>query len=158
MSYFNPYKYHEHWEKTKYTNFELHNSANGAAHLMPYSPRNPTNDQKAQTDDFINTKNSHNNGSYSQNGTGNGASKFYRTNPQSEYNFQKSQSFYNYPGASFDHGHVKRPQFEQRHSNNAFALNQNQNFYQQENQQQQHLKNIRVNKQRFHYNGQNVFE
>ena len=74
---------------------------------MPYSPRNPTNDQKAQTDDFINTKNSHNNGSYSQNGTGNGASKFYRTNPQSEYNFQKSQGFYNYPGASFDHGHVK---------------------------------------------------
>jgi hypothetical protein len=26
ISYFDPYKYHEHWEKTKKTNSELHNN------------------------------------------------------------------------------------------------------------------------------------
>lgn len=43
LSYFNPYKYHEHWEKTKNQNYELHNSS-----------CEPQRYPKAQTDDYLN--------------------------------------------------------------------------------------------------------
>ncbi len=52
MSYFNPYKYHEHWEKTKKQNYELHDSNE--------IPRNETYKHqsniflKAHTDDYLN--------------------------------------------------------------------------------------------------------
>ena len=48
LSYFNPYKYHEHWEKTVHTNYELHRAAKPSQEKK-YA-------QKAHTDDYLNLK------------------------------------------------------------------------------------------------------
>lgn len=53
LSYFNPYKYHEHWEKTKAQNYELHQSNFESAKLA--YQKKPV--FRAQTDDFLNVKN-----------------------------------------------------------------------------------------------------
>lgn len=53
LSYFNPYKYHEHWEKTKAQNYELHQSNFESAKLA--YQKKPV--FRAQTDDYLNVKN-----------------------------------------------------------------------------------------------------
>lgn len=52
LSYFNPYKYHEHWEKTKKQNYELHDS-NESPRNEFYKRQNNV-DFKAHTDDYLN--------------------------------------------------------------------------------------------------------
>lgn len=53
LSYFNPYKYYEHWEKTKNHNYELHNS-NDSTRFAYYKKNNDYSKQKSHTDDYLN--------------------------------------------------------------------------------------------------------
>lgn len=135
LSYFNPYKYHEHWEKTKHTNYELHDSGNPFSYA-PYPPAKKASGSgggggclEAHTDDFINVNRS-GFSSNGHNGSHGGGNKFYRTNPHSEYSFQKSTSFFNYPAG----GNGSGKKFEARPNQ---ALPASHSFYQQENQHSQ---------------------
>lgn len=53
LSYFNPYKYHEHWEKTKIQNYELHDSTD-SSYYTPNNFGNNMNSTKSYTDDYLN--------------------------------------------------------------------------------------------------------
>lgn len=108
LSYFNPYKYHEHWEKTKNQNYELHNSSCEPQRYPYYKTKSIDNhnNNKAQTDDYINlqtTLRDFHNVNY--------PNKSYRNN-------------YNYDNPTYKKHQLP---FEMRQQ-------QNHNFYQQENQ------------------------
>ena len=85
LSYFDPYKYYEFWEKTKLQNYELHkNSKSFESHqaTSPNGIKNVSNTmikknyqpEKSHTDDFINMKS---NGQKDFNNNNYGAAKVY---------------------------------------------------------------------------------
>lgn len=134
LSYFNPYKYHEHWEKTKKQNYELHYSTESPR--FEYHKGNIDNPHlKAHTDDYLNLN-----------------GNFYNPHKTRNSDFQKGQhplqhSTHNYHNGM---GHKKHQlSFDMRQN----QFQQNKAYYYQENQM---LK--RTNKQRMHFNAQKVFE
>lgn len=162
LSYFNPYKYHEHWEKTKHTNYELHDSSDLQLRYVPYPPKKTASGGlRAHTDDFIDVnRNGSDNGNNGGNNSGinSGNNKFYRTNPQSEHSFHKSSSFYNYPtmGNGFEHKKAPRD-VESRQFQAPSAFYQQENSHQQNrpppsHRQHHHQQPQQHRAPRFHYN------
>ena len=147
MSYFNPYKYHEHWEKTKKQNYELHNS-NESPRNEFYKRQNNV-DFKAHTDDYLNLSLrdfSHSNNYQNRN---------FRTNNNFNSEHAGNNKYTGYDGYNGFSSNRKQHQlgFELRQH----QFQQNQVFYLQENQH--------INKQsKYHLNNnansnsQKVFE
>lgn len=147
LSYFNPYKYHEHWEKTKIQNFELHDSSEPVRFSYRKKNTESNHGSKAYTDDYLNLQttlkdfnNNYNNyapNKFRNNYTGN---EFCKTN------FYNNNNFYAYDNNN-NNNYYKKNQLSFDQRQNQFQLNQA--YYQQENQMKRRPK--------FHFT-QRVFE
>lgn len=145
LSYFNPYKYHEHWEKTKNQNYELHDSTESLRQLSNTFELDP-NLIKAHTDDYLNLqtqfKDFRNSNYYPMN-------KFRNNN----HDFQKPN--YNYKQSNgYDANNNIVNGYKQR---NYGALDQRQKYFQQKQffyQQENQIKR----RPKYNFNTQKVFE
>lgn len=155
LSYFNPYKYHEHWDKVKNQNYELHNSLespimspryqNSNYYKKNYNSKtdfNNNQDFKAHTDDYLNLQNTHN---YPTN------NKFRNNEFQKSnfFNYNNNETVGGYENNMFQNGHRKynNISFDQRQN----QFQQNQAYYQQENQ-------IKRKTQKANFINQKVYE
>ena len=137
MSYFDPYKYYEFWEKTKLQNYELHSSSRSfnqsssstsstsSSSSSSSIPKKSYQSEKSHTDDFLNMKsniqkdlNNNNNGYINNN------NKAY----QKQVRRQEIPNGYNNIESSHNY---RKPQFNSQ---------QQQNFTQGLYQQETHLK------------------